>query len=225
VKNFIVYRSSAGSGKTYNLAVNYISLALGKNTFYKSYFRKILAITFTNKAAKEMKERILHYLFNLSISKDIDSVLKEIKFKTGLSKEVIFERSSKLYSYIIHNYSDLSIQTIDKFTYKIVKSFSRELAINSDFELELDSTKIIQPVVESILEKVSDENKTFSDILVDFTIQKITDGNNYNIHKDLEDFSKHFFIEGSENKLLESNISINQTKKINLIFIINSVGF
>ena len=214
MKNFIVYRSSAGSGKTYNLAVNYISLALGKNTFYKSYFRKILAITFTNKAAKEMKERILHYLFNLSISKDIDSVLKEIKFKTGLSKEVIFERSSKLYSYIIHNYSDLSIQTIDKFTYKIVKSFSRELAINSDFELELDSTKIIQPVVESILEKVSDENKTFSDILVDFTIQKITDGNNYNIHKDLEDFSKHFFIEGSENKLLESNISINQTKKI-----------
>ena len=55
MKNFIVYKSSAGSGKTYNLAINYISLSLGSGVFRKDYFKRILAITFTNKAAKEMK--------------------------------------------------------------------------------------------------------------------------------------------------------------------------
>ena len=58
MKNFIVYKSSAGSGKTYNLALNYISLSLGNGHFKKDYFRKILAITFTNKAAKEMRIRL-----------------------------------------------------------------------------------------------------------------------------------------------------------------------
>ena len=85
MKNFIVYKSSAGSGKTYNLALNYISLSLGNGHFKKDYFRKILAITFTNKAAKEMKERILYYLFNLSKENDVDNILNEIKLKTKLS--------------------------------------------------------------------------------------------------------------------------------------------
>ena len=106
-----------------------------------------------------MKERILHYLFNLSKENDVDNILNEIKLKTQLSEDLIFKFSKELYSYIIHNYSDLGIQTIDKFTYKLVKSFSRDLGVNSDFELELDSQKIIQPVVASLLNKISDDNK------------------------------------------------------------------
>ena len=66
-KNFKVYRSSAGSGKTYALSLNYIVLALkGSGNSYINYYKRILAITFTNKAAAEMKERILRYLFTLS---------------------------------------------------------------------------------------------------------------------------------------------------------------
>ena len=214
MKNFIVYKSSAGSGKTYNLALNYISLSLGNGHFKKDYFRKILAITFTNKAAKEMKERILHYLFNLSKENDVDNILNEIKIKTQLSEDLIFKFSKELYSYIIHNYSDLGIQTIDKFTYKLVKSFSRDLGVNSDFELELDSQKIIQPVVASLLNKISDDNKFFSDVLVDFALQKIDDGNSYNIQNDLEEFCKHFFIEDSQNKLNHNSISIKESKEI-----------
>ena len=214
VKNFIVYKSSAGSGKTYNLALNYISLSLGNGHFKKDYFRKILAITFTNKAAKEMKERILHYLFNLSKENDVDNILNEIKLKTQLSEDLIFKFSKELYSYIIHNYSDLGIQTIDKFTYKLVKSFSRDLGVNSDFELELDSQKIIQPVVASLLNKISDDNKFFSDVLVDFALQKIDDGNSYNIQNDLEEFCKHFFIEDSQNKLNHNSFSIKESKEI-----------
>ena len=108
MKNFIVYKSSAGSGKTYNLAINYISLSLGSGGFRKDYFKRILAITFTNKAAKEMKERILQYLHTLSQQKDVDNILHEIKLKTKLSEKLIFKFSKDLYSYIIHNYSRTS---------------------------------------------------------------------------------------------------------------------
>ena len=177
MKNFIVYRSSAGSGKTYTLAVNYISLAIGGVLFKKDYYKKILAITFTNKAAKEMKERVLHYLYNLSQKNDIDNILHAIKLQTNLTEKLIFDFSKSLYNNIIHNYSDLGIQTIDKFTYKIVKSFSRDLGVNNDFELELDSQKIIQPVVTLLLNKVSDKNTSLSNVLVDFTMQKIDEGN------------------------------------------------
>ena len=200
MKNFIVYKSSAGSGKTYNLAINYISLSLGSGVFRKDYFKRILAITFTNKAAKEMKERILQYLHTLSQQQDVDNILHEIKLKTQLSEKLIFKYSKDLYSYIIHNYSDLGIQTIDKFTYKIVRSFSRELGVKNEFELVLDSQKIIQPVVARLLNKISDQNKLFSEVLIDFTLKKIDDGNSYNIESDLEDFCRHFFIEGIRRK-------------------------
>ena len=214
MKNFIVYKSSAGSGKTYNLAINYISLSLGTGGFRKDYFKRILAITFTNKAAKEMKERILQYLHTLSQKQDVDNILHEIKLKTQLSEKLIFKFSQDLYSYIIHNYSDLGIQTIDKFTYKIVRSFSRELGVKNEFELVLDSQKIIQPVVARLLNKISDQNKLFSEVLIDFTLKKIDDGNNYNIESDLEDFCRHFFIEGSEGNLMKNSFSINESKKI-----------
>ena len=214
MKNFIVYRSSAGSGKTYTLAVNYISLAIGGVLFKKDYYKKILAITFTNKAAKEMKERVLHYLYNLSQKNDIDNILHAIKLQTNLTEKLIFDFSKSLYNNIIHNYSDLGIQTIDKFTYKIVKSFSRDLGVNNDFELELDSQKTIQPVVTLLLNKVSDKNKSLSNVLVDFTMQKIDEGNSNNIQQDLEAFCNHFFFEGSEEKLIKNLFSINESSEI-----------
>ena len=70
-KNFQIYRASAGSGKTYTLALNFIALSIvGDRYGYKDYFKRILAITFTNKAAGEMKERVLDYLETLANSKD-----------------------------------------------------------------------------------------------------------------------------------------------------------
>ena len=119
MKNFIVYRSSAGSGKTYALAVNYISLALSRCPSERDYYRKILAITFTNKAAKEMKERVLHYLYTLSQYKDVDNILSVISKQTNLCNKEIYVYSKEVYTHIIHHYSDLGIQTIDKFTYQI----------------------------------------------------------------------------------------------------------
>ena len=175
MKNFTVYRSSAGSGKTYTLAVNYLALAISKSLIKRDYYKKILAITFTNKAAQEMKERVLYYLNILSQGKDIDNILSEIISKTGVESQDIFKISKNIYSHILHNYSDLSIQTIDKFSYKIVKTFSSDLGMNRDFELELDSNKIIQPVIALLLNKVSDNNSLLTDVLVNFTYPAFTE--------------------------------------------------
>ncbi len=114
--NFKVYRSSAGSGKTYTLALSFIALALkGDRNGYENYYRKILAITFTNKAAAEMKHRVLQYFSVLSMKKDIENILDWLINNTELSKDQIFKRSEIINKHILHNYSDLGILTIDKY--------------------------------------------------------------------------------------------------------------
>jgi len=133
-KNFQIYRSSAGSGKTYTLSLSFIALALkGDNFGYKDYYRKILAITFTNKAASEMKERVLEYLNSLANEKDNDGILLWLVGETRLTEVEIYKRAGIIHKHILHNYADLGISTIDKFTYKIVRTFASDLGFVSQF--------------------------------------------------------------------------------------------
>ena len=168
-KNFQIYRASAGSGKTYTLALNFIALSIvGDRYGYKDYFKRILAITFTNKAAGEMKERVLDYLETLANSKDKDGILSFLLEKTSLDKKDIFQRSKTIHKNILHNYTDLHISTIDKFTYKIVRTFATDLGLSHNFNLEMDNYKIIQPVVALILSRVSQSGGDLSKTLVNF---------------------------------------------------------
>ena len=153
--NFTIYRSSAGSGKTYTLALNYIALSLkGDEYGYEDYNRRILAITFTNKAAREMKERVLDYFDCLSKKSDKDDILQWLLNETKLDNEEVYKRAKIIHKHILHNYADLSIFTIDKFTYRIVRTFARDLGLSHNFELELDNYKIIQPVVARLIGKL-----------------------------------------------------------------------
>ena len=195
-KNFKVNRSSAGSGKTYNLSVNFIAIALiGSLKHFTEYYRKILAITFTNKAAAEMKERVLEYLEFLSDGRNIDGVLDCLLKKTELSQEQIIQQSKKVKNSILHNYADLRISTIDKFTYTIIRTFSKDLGLLHNFELEMDNSRIIQPVIANLLSKISKNGGDLSEALLNFALQKLEDGKSYNIELDLEDFSEHLFKE------------------------------
>ncbi len=103
-KNFQIFRSSAGSGKTYTLALSFIALALkGDRYGYEDYYRKILAITFTNKAAAEMKERVLEYLASLAKGDDKDGILAWLSERTSLDEVEIFKRSSVVHKHILHH--------------------------------------------------------------------------------------------------------------------------
>ena len=196
MRNFQIYRSSAGSGKTYTLSLNFIALALkGGRYGYENYYRKILAITFTNKAAAEMKERVLYYLDSLAKADDKDRILAWLSERTSLDKVEIFKRSAVVHKHILHHYADLGISTIDKFTYKIVRTFATDLGLSHNFDLEMDNYKIIQPVVALLLSSISDNGGDLSNTLVNFAIQKAEDGKSANIEHDLEEFTQQLFKE------------------------------
>ena len=213
--NFQIYHSSAGSGKTYTLSLSFIALALQDNNFgYNNYYRRILAVTFTNKAAAEMKERVLKYLNALSLKKDVDGILNWLLENTQLDKDEIFNRSKVIHMHILHNYSDLAISTIDKFTYKIVKTFALDLGLSQNFELEMDNRKIIQPVVALLLNKISESGGDLSSTLVNFALQKVEDGKSGNIENDLEEFSEQLFKESAQNFINTNKSKLSSYKKI-----------
>jgi ATP-dependent exoDNAse (exonuclease V) beta subunit len=195
---FITYKSSAGSGKTFTLVKEYIKLCIEK----PDNFRHILAITFTNKAANEMKERVIAYLTQLSSSPlDKDSpairfLLPEIVKETELPEKEIFKRSKQVLDSILHNYSDFAIGTIDSFVHRIIRTFSRDLKIPLNFEVEMDTDKMLSEAIDILISKAgTDEQLTRA--LVEFTEKKTDDEKSWNIENDLYNFSRQFLRDDS----------------------------
>ncbi|MEO6883418.1 MAG: UvrD-helicase domain-containing protein [Bacteroidia bacterium] len=218
--SFIVYKSSAGSGKTFTLVKEYLRLALLDNTVPPTSYRKIIAITFTNKAASEMKERVLKTLreFSLSdenkISESSKMMLQLLCEETGLKVSEINEKSTLLLKSILHNYSDFGISTIDSFVHKIVRAFARDLKLSTDFEIEMNDEKILSLAVNKLINKAGTDD-LISKILLDFAETKASEEKSWHIEKDLLQFSKKLFrendlvfIEKLKNTPLENFFSI-----------------
>lgn len=179
--SFSIYRSSAGSGKTYRLALEFVALAI-KNP---NLFNKILAVTFTNKATREMKERIISFLQKLAKSQD-SGLLRDVQKEVGaLSEEQISANSAIVIEKILHNYTQFSISTIDAFFQKIVKSFAKELGLMGNFNIELDQNEVLQEVIDQILDDLGKE-KDLTDWLIDFSISKVDDNKAWNIRPEIE---------------------------------------
>ncbi|MFM7725211.1 MAG: UvrD-helicase domain-containing protein [Flavobacteriales bacterium] len=115
-KKFIVLKASAGSGKTFTLVFHYLSCALRFEN--PSYYKHILAITFTNAAANEMKQRVLNTLKEISEGQGQSDMEKKLLESLKVSADVLKSRAQAAYSHMLHNYSKLSILTIDSFTHR-----------------------------------------------------------------------------------------------------------
>jgi ATP-dependent helicase/nuclease subunit A len=165
---FKVYSSSAGSGKTYTLTKEYLKLALGSDS--ETYFRSILAVTFTNAAASEMKERILTMLREFSKPEGVGhGMLLDIVRETypGIEQDpdlfgntctLYSVRAQKVFRKILHRYSDFSVMTIDKFTQRLVSSFTDELGIPFAFETVLETDQLSQ-AVDRLLARIGQEGE------------------------------------------------------------------
>jgi ATP-dependent exoDNAse (exonuclease V) beta subunit len=206
---FKIFSSSAGSGKTYHLTKEYLKLAL--HTPDPDYYRSILAITFTNDAAAEMKERMLGALrsFNDPYQSEKDK-LKSEQLLEGiavdlqqeypeerLDKEEIRRRAAKLFTQILYNYSDFSVSTIDSFVNKIVQAFTRELNIPYNFEVDLDSQTLVNTAVQLLLDKVTNSKEDLlSETLEQYALEKAREGRSWNtLPEDLADFAKNLLNE------------------------------
>lgn len=207
--SFKIYSSSAGSGKTYHLTKEYLKLAL--HTPNPDYYRSILAITFTNDAAAEMKERILGALrgFNdttqsekakyksEALLQSITEDLQEDYPEENLEIEDIRRRAATLFTQVLYNYSDFSVSTIDSFVNKIVQVFTRELNIPYNFEVDLDSQTLVNTAVQLLLDKVSNsKDDLLSETLEQYALEKAREGRSWNtLPDDLSDFAKNLLNE------------------------------
>jgi ATP-dependent exoDNAse (exonuclease V) beta subunit len=168
---FKVYSSSAGSGKTYTLTKEYLKLALHSNS--ETYFRHILAVTFTNAAANEMKDRILLMLRTFADSFGSDKVphqmmhdvVTEMYPDTATDPalfagacQLIAGRAQLVFRQILHRYSDFSVMTIDKFTQRLISSFTDELGIPFVFETQLDAD-LLDDAVDRLLARIGQDGE------------------------------------------------------------------
>ena len=182
---FQVYNASAGSGKTFILVKEYLKILLNSSDIFT--FQKVLAITFTNKAAGEMKERVLSSLQDFSEGKDTD-LLKIILNEISVDKIIIQARSKKILEAILQNYSAFSITTIDSFTYKIIKNFAYDLGLSLNFEVEMDTQSLLNEAVDVLISKIGTDKK-LTEILVDYSLDKTDNDASWDITNDLNDFA------------------------------------
>ena len=184
-----VYKASAGSGKTFQLVVEYLRLLL-KNPLN---YRHILAVTFTNKATNEMKTRILETLNDLA-SGQPSKYIAEIQKENHLSEEQIRKNAKLVLKNILHDYNRFSISIIDSFTQRTIKAFNRELGISPNYRLELNSEMILTEATDRMLAKIDKDKKLLS-WLKDFSREKIEDSFSQRIEDDIKSLGKELFKE------------------------------
>jgi ATP-dependent exoDNAse (exonuclease V) beta subunit len=188
MKTLKIYKSSAGSGKTFTLVTEYLKLVLLNPEDYKA----ILAITFTNKAAEEMKKRIIDALVSLAQNKD--GPMKQLLQEAHPAMDIA-SSARKTLKNILHDYSAFSISTIDSFFQRILRALAREihLPLNMDVQVELDDA--ILDVTERLFRDIG-VDPDLTQWLTDLSLQKLDDDKGWNIEKDIASVARQLFREG-----------------------------
>lgn len=190
-KAFQIYKASAGSGKTFTLVIKYLEILLSSDSHSK--FRQILAITFTNKAAAEMKERIIGSLYELASKGGKSEQLFDILIpKLNLNQDEISKRAELALSEILHNYTDFSVTTIDKFVQKVVRSFSKELKLPYNYVVELDQEEMLQEAIERILNKIGQDTQ-LTDALLKLVMNQLNEDKKWKIDQMLFETGQEIF--------------------------------
>ncbi|MFP9100280.1 UvrD-helicase domain-containing protein [Flavobacterium sp. RHBU_24] len=187
---FSIYNASAGSGKTYTLVKEYLRILLTAST--DDAYRRILAITFTNKAVEEMKSRII---LNLSdFAKDepgprAEALMEVLHIETGLSLATIKDKSRAIIKNIIHNYAAFDISTIDRFTHKVIRAFAHDLNLPVSFDISLETDLLLQEAVDAVIAKAGDD-PVLTSLLVDFSLDKTDNDKSWDVTYELFETGK-----------------------------------
>ena len=190
-----VIKASAGSGKTYTLAQKFI-LRLVENDDSPENFSKILAVTFTNDATSEMKQRVLEYFYDISNGQDnafLEGLQKEFaKQNIDISAETLKRRASSALKHILHNYSQFNIGTIDGFFQRVLRSLSRELGVGASRNIDLNTRRAIRQGVSRLIREADDTTMGW---MRDYVERQIDDSKSWNIKQSLEDLGGQLYNE------------------------------
>ena len=188
----LVYKASAGSGKTFTLAVEYIKLLILNPRAY----RQILAVTFTNKATAEMKERILSQLYGIwTEDPDSDAYLKRIIEETGKQTDEIRKSAGIALSYMLHDYSRFRVETIDSFFQSVMRNLARELELSPNLNIELNNSEVLSDAVDSMIEKLAPTSPVLA-WLLNYIDERIADDKRWNVSEEVKSFGRNIFDEG-----------------------------
>ena len=188
----LVYKASAGSGKTFTLAVQYIKQLIEDTHAY----RRILAVTFTNKATAEMKKRILEQLFGLANGlKSSDSYLEELLKITSKNEAEIRHAAREALTNIIHDYSRFRIETIDSFFQSVMRNLARELELGANMSIELNNADVLSDAVDAMIEKL-DRRSPVLYWLLEYIEERIADDKRWNVSNEIKGFGRNIFDEG-----------------------------
>ena len=194
--DYKVINASAGSGKTYALVQNLLTICL-KYPSQADKIRNILALTFTNKAANEMKHRIIDWLKKFSLdtyetNNDLINIQEKLKNEGfNIPLKDLHERSKKMLDYVLHHYSTINIGTIDKFNAKLVRSFAQELGLAQNFNLEINPEPFLIEAVDKMLEDIGEENK-ISEAFMDFVNYTLDNNDRIDLNKTLYNSAKEY---------------------------------
>lgn len=186
---FKVYQASAGAGKTFTLIKEYLKLCLADKSAVTNY-RNILAITFTNAAANEMKEKIVKALCEIidSTAVDPDSMEAKLILELGINDSELKSNAQSLMTCIMHDYSSFCVSTIDAFVQKLSRSFAYDLGLPSQYTVSIDTEEVAEAVTENIGLRISDKDDYLTSILVDFSNNQFDNERSTAIEKQLAEF-------------------------------------
>ena len=234
----LIVPASAGSGKTFRIAEEYIYDVLrdrynedGNPYFDDKFYKRILAVTFTNKATEEMKTRILKEIHTLASGEESDH-LETLMEKTSLSEAELRRRALVVRSNILHDYSHFTVLTNDTFFQRILRAFVRELNIDMNFTTEIDTAPVLAKSIDALIHNVADE-PTLRDWLTDIAKDRILEGKSWNFRHAITALTGELFNEVAcdiiancksktelgeilkklEKKVDEENAKLEETKK------------
>ena len=189
VKPLTIYKASAGSGKTFTLATEYISLLVGNPAGY----RGILAVTFTNKATEEMKMRILSQLYGIwKQLPESDDYLETVQKKTGLSTKTISERAGISLNNLLSNYNYFRVETIDTFFQSVMRNMARELDLTTNLRIGLNDTQVEELAVDQLIADLGTSDAMLQWIL-SYIMDNISDDKSWNVIGHIKNFGRTIF--------------------------------
>ena len=205
--NFRVFQASAGAGKTFTLIKEYLKLCLA-NERSVANFRHILAITFTNAAANEMKAKIMSALGEIIDSKEVKPNTMEavLMQELAISGEQLKRNAQSLMTCIMHDYSSFCVSTIDAFVQKLSRSFAHDLGLPSQYTVSIDTDEVAETITENIGLRISDKDDYLTRLLIDFSNNQFDNQRFTSIETQLSDFVTKLMTEKAYQKDESNNI-------------------